>query len=213
MREDVFMGALIASVSHELLNVLATIHQSSGLMDDLMGAGARKSLFGLGMKTEFVHHDKFKSIIATIGQQVDRGMALSEALNTLGHAPEQGPQAQCELWEAASATLCLAERLSRKRRVRFMLRKPQTRVLAGLGQLWAMMAIYEAMETILAAIKETEVEITIEKASAGPLMRFETNSAGLDLAAREMALCGLVVRLETTGNGLALVFPPEESAT
>ncbi len=208
MREDVFMGALISSVSHELLNVLATIHQSSGLMDDLMGAGARKSFLGLGMKTEFMHQDKFQSIIASIGQQVERGMALSEALNTLGHAPEQGPQGQCELWEAARATLCLAERQSRKRRVRFLLRKPQAPVLTGLGRLWAMMGIHEAMETLLAVVKGTDVEVMIDDGSAGPVVRFVTESAGLDVTAGEITLCGLTARLEPTGNGLALVLPP-----
>lgn len=205
------MGQLIASVSHELLNVLATIHQSSGLMDDLMGAGARKSFLGLGMKTEFVHQDKFKSIITNIGQQVDRGMALSEALNTLGHAPEKGVQAQCDLAETVSATLRLSERLARKRRVKFTLRQPQAQVLAGLGQLWAMMAIYEAMETLLATLKETEVEITIEKGSAGPVVRFKSDATGLDPADREIAFGGQIVRLETAGNGLALVLPAAES--
>lgn len=211
MHEAAFMGQLIASVSHELLNVLATIHQSSGLMDDLMGAGARKSFLGLGMKTEFVHQDKFKSIITNIGQQVDRGMALSEALNILGHAPEKSAQAQCDLTESVSATLRLSERLARKRRVKFTLRQPQARVLAGLGQLWAMMAIYDAMETLLATLKETEVEITIEKGSASPLVRFKTDVKGLDLAVTETALGGQTVRLEPVENGLALVLPPAES--
>lgn len=216
MRESDFMGALIASVSHELLNVLATIHQSSGLMDDLMGAGVRKGLLGIGVKTEFVHQDKFKAILGNISQQVQRGMALTEALNALGHAPDKTSQ-ECDLWTAAEVTLCLSERVSRKRKVRFSLGRRQAPVQAGLGSLWAMMAIYEAMQAILNEAKDCQVEVLAELTPEGPIVRFRTVSADpsgsagepkLAPPAREIGICGQTVRIEPAADGLTLVFPP-----
>ncbi len=211
MREAEFMGALIASVSHEMLNVLATIHQSSGLMDDLMGAGVRKGLLGIGVKTEFVHQEKFKAILGNIGQQVQRGMALSEALNVLGHAPEMDAWERCELWVAAGATLRLSERLARKRKVRFSLGRQQAPVQAGLGSIWAMMAIHEAMQALLAGLKDREVEVAAESAPEGPVVRFRTGSSGLsglDVPAKVLTFRERTVRLIPAADGLALVFPP-----
>lgn len=211
MREANFMGALIASVSHDLLNVLATIHQSSGLMDDLMGAGVKKGLLGIGLKTEFVHQEKFKAILGNIGQQVQRGMVLSEALNALGHAPEENARERCDLWAAAEVTLRLSERLARKRKVRFGLGRRQAPVQAGLGSIWAMMAVHEAMKALLAGFKDCEFEVVAELAPEGPVVRFRSGSAGLpglDVPARDLIFCERTVRLAPAADGLTLVFPP-----
>lgn len=215
IHEADFMGALIASVSHDLLNVLATIHQSSGLMDDLMGAGVRKGILGIGMKTEFVHQEKFKAILESIGQQVQRGMVLSEALNALGHAPEPEARERCELWAAAGTTLRLSERLARKRRVRFNLGRQQAPVHAGLGSIWAMMAIHEAMQTLLIGLKDCEIEVLVERPPEGPVVYFKTGAAGLpglDAPARELVFCERTVRLTPVADGLTLVFPPAKGS-
>ena len=68
MRDALFMGRMTASATHELQNILATIRESSGLMDDL-----------LAMSSEgFAHAERFKKGLTVLAEQVERGMILTE---------------------------------------------------------------------------------------------------------------------------------------
>lgn len=78
MRDALFMGRLTASATHEMQNILATIRESGGLMEDLLAMGG----------ADFAHAERFKKGLGILAEQVERGMALSEQLNYCAHAPE-----------------------------------------------------------------------------------------------------------------------------
>ena len=50
MRDALFMGRMTAQATHEMQNILATIRESSGLMEDLLAMGGEN----------FAHAERFK---------------------------------------------------------------------------------------------------------------------------------------------------------
>ena len=74
-REVAFFGRTTAGISHELMNVLATIRESSGLIEDLLALD----------DSDFPCREKLARTLVTIRSQVDRGMEVSGRLNRLSH--------------------------------------------------------------------------------------------------------------------------------
>lgn len=75
-RETAFTGRIVAGVSHEFMNVLATIRESSGLMEDLLALD----------ETPFPSREKVKRSIGIIQAQVRRGMDVGKGLNKFAHS-------------------------------------------------------------------------------------------------------------------------------
>ncbi len=75
-----FMGKITAGATHEMKNVLAIIKESAGLMEDLLNVGQEDS---------FPIREKFLKILSGIGDQVTRGVNLTNALNGFAHNPDQ----------------------------------------------------------------------------------------------------------------------------
>lgn len=74
--EVAFIGRVTAGVSHELMNVLATIRESSGLIEDLMAID----------DTPFPYREKLLKKLTTIRGQVNRGMEIGDRLNRFAHS-------------------------------------------------------------------------------------------------------------------------------
>ena len=102
-----FMGAVIASVSHDLNNVLSTIDQVAGLIEDMMMASER----GIAIdpsRLELVH--------ARLDSQAKRGINTVRRLNTFGHAIDE--ETRCEQPVMVLQTLLvLMERMASRRQV------------------------------------------------------------------------------------------------
>jgi|GEM_PF-802796 len=107
MRDALFMGRMTAQATHEMQNILATIRESAGLMEDLLAMG------GEG----FAHAERFKKGLGVLAAQVERGMTLSEQLNYCAHAPEVCP-AGSEVNDALRALAVLFTRIAARHRVR-----------------------------------------------------------------------------------------------
>jgi len=75
-QESAFIGKITAGVTHEYMNVLATIRETSGLMEDLLS---------LSQADDFPYREKFSKALSTIRSQVDRGTGLTEKLNAFAH--------------------------------------------------------------------------------------------------------------------------------
>jgi C4-dicarboxylate-specific signal transduction histidine kinase len=72
-----FFGAITASVSHELNNVISIIYQSAGLLEDLL-LGAEQ---GRPIKNE-----RLKQIAGNISHQTERGVKVIKRLNSFAHS-------------------------------------------------------------------------------------------------------------------------------
>lgn len=102
MDETAFIGKITASATHEFMNVLATIRESSGLMEDLLV---------LSKEPVFPHKEKFLKIARSIQEQVKRGMEISERLNQFAHSMDE-PKKQIEINEILSQLAFLMQRFA-----------------------------------------------------------------------------------------------------
>ena len=101
-----FIGKIIAAVSHEFMNVLATIRESSGLLEDL---------FTLD-DTDFPYRDKLLKTFATTRRQISRGMEIGEHLNTFAHNMDE-PKAKREINALLLQIAFLMERFARFKQI------------------------------------------------------------------------------------------------
>ena len=96
-----FNGRITASVTHELNNVIGTIMQVVGLIEDLALSDEVKQA-GLS--------DRMLSVVERIERQADRGTALIKRLNTFAHLSDK-ERAECQLGDLLTTMANLSERL------------------------------------------------------------------------------------------------------
>ena len=101
-RETAFIGKITAGVSHEFMNVLATIRESSGLLEDLLALDG----------TSFPKREKFEKSLAIIRKQVHRGMEIGDRLNRFAHSMDD-PEARVEINQLLDQLLYLMQRFAR----------------------------------------------------------------------------------------------------
>jgi len=109
MREQdtAFIGKITAAVTHEFMNVLSTIKETSGLMEDLLALSGENS---------FKHHEKFSRTLIIIREQVRRGMEISEMLNNFAHSMDE-PEAWIEINELLDQLSILVQRFAKLKKV------------------------------------------------------------------------------------------------
>ena len=83
MRDVLFMGNILASVTHEMQNVMAIIKESGALADDILK---------LNGPPRMRHGDKLDNSLVNIQQQVERGRTLMLMLNGFAHAAADYPE-------------------------------------------------------------------------------------------------------------------------
>lgn len=105
MRDILFMGEVLASVTHEMQNVMAIIKESGALTDDILN---------LNGPPKMRHGDKLATALANIQEQVSRGRNLMLMLNGFAHAAAGYPE-ECDLRRFARQIGVLAERMVRLR--------------------------------------------------------------------------------------------------
>ena len=103
MRDVLFIGTVLASVTHEMQNVMAIIKESGALTDDILRLNAPLRLR---------HGDKLDSALKNIQEQVGRGRDLMLMLNGFAHAAADYP-AQSDIRRFARQIGVLAERMVR----------------------------------------------------------------------------------------------------
>ncbi|MFC1884102.1 hypothetical protein ACFL2O_04965 [Thermodesulfobacteriota bacterium] len=81
-KETAFLGKITAGMTHEFMNVLATIGQTSGLMEDLLVLCRDES---------FPYQEKFIKILNTIRTQVRRGTEIGTRLKDFAHSMDEIP--------------------------------------------------------------------------------------------------------------------------
>ena len=105
-KETTFFARITAAVTHEFMNVLSTIKETSGLMDDLLS---------ISMDASFAHHEKFSRSLAVIREQVRRGMEIGGVLNAFAHSTEE--EARIEINELLDQLSILVHRFARLKKI------------------------------------------------------------------------------------------------
>lgn len=110
-QETAFISKITAGVTHEFMNVLSTIKETSGLMEDLLA---------LSEGTSFQHHEKFSRTLVTIQKQVRRGMEISEMLNKFAHSMDE-PEAWIQINELLDQLSILVKRFAKLKKIELTL--------------------------------------------------------------------------------------------
>lgn len=135
-----FFGAVTASVSHELNNVISIVDQSAGLLGDLVaGVSAGRPLPA----------EKLNQIAESMQRQTQRGLGIIRRLNKFAHSADRD-QPVCDLNETVSNFGKICGRWAEMKRVRLdVLPAPQpvtARANPFLLQHW----LYQVVQQFLA---------------------------------------------------------------
>lgn len=103
MRDILFVGDILASVTHEMQNVMAIIKESGALADDILH---------LNGPPRMKHGDKLAVALTNIQEQVGRGRNLMLMLNGFAHAAADYPESS-DLTRFCKQICVLAERMVR----------------------------------------------------------------------------------------------------
>ena len=153
-----FFGAISASLSHELKNVLATINEYSGLLDDLSHA-ARS-----GRKLE---PERLEKICAKIGAQVGRGEKLLGGLNRFSHSVDE-PRAKVDLVALVRDITTLCQRFASLRQVTLETRFPDAGQPVTTDPFACQHAIYLCIDMALAAASQARHLTVLLDTDGGP---------------------------------------------
>ncbi|MHC1700905.1 MAG: hypothetical protein AB9900_07990 [Humidesulfovibrio sp.] len=190
MRDALFMGRLTASATHELQNILATIRESSGLMDDLLGLSSEG----------FAHAARFKKGLGVLAEQVERGMVLTEQLNFCAHAPEKSP-AGADVNEAVRALVGLSRRNAARRKATLVLAPGRSGLRTSLRAVEVMDAVGTALDAALDALPMgTQLMLSVEEQGGLGVVRLD--GPGYEALRATPAWAGLAALAKAQGIGL-----------
>jgi len=152
----VFFGTITASLSHELKNVLATINEFSGLLDDLTrGAAAGRSL----------SPERLQSVCGKIQKQIRRGEVIIQRLNRFSHSVDE-PGRQVDIKVVLGEICDLCHRFADLKQVALERQFPQESVLVPLDSFAFQYAVYLGIDLALQAGAEARV-VTVSFATTG----------------------------------------------
>jgi len=106
-----FFGAITASISHELNNVISIVDQNAGLLEDLL-CGFRNG--------RTIPDEKLARIAETVQRQTQRGLALVRRLNKFAHTVDV-PETEFDLNETIVNLGNICTRFAELRKVRLVL--------------------------------------------------------------------------------------------
>jgi len=109
-----FFGAVTASVSHEINNVLAMINELSGLLEDRLLAAGESGQVDTG---------RLRDVVRRIEGVVHRGKNVVADLNAFAHRVDH-PDADLDLGQNIEQICGLCERFARLRRAELIARPP-----------------------------------------------------------------------------------------
>jgi len=113
-----FFGAMVASISHEMNNVLATINELRGLMNDFLKAHEAGRP---------VDPSRFSRPVERIAAQVTRGQAHTGKLNRFAHSVDQA-RATIEVGQAIEQAVTLCERFATLKNVQLIADGPEEEI-------------------------------------------------------------------------------------
>lgn len=163
--EAKFMGQVTAQSMHEMQNILAIIHESAGLLGDILKVNA---------KVDFKHRPKMESTLEHIFAQVRRGKSLLHATSRLAHSPDDDLVESCDLAVQGAISVQLSERMVRLRGGDIAFTAPTESMPVQAGALSVLMAGYQGLQWAAGGISNaSHIRVVLETAGANGVMRIE----------------------------------------
>lgn len=210
--ERAFIGRIIASATHEFMNIFAATRETSGLMEDLLSI--RRALL-------LPRAYRLKQLLAKIQNQVNRGVEISEKLNEFAHSMDEG-QKGCSLDELVTQACFLSRRFADLKRVQlhphpvaphlFLRTDPFLSQLVLVSCIEYCLGITDAGGAVSLRTLSGDQGVAIRVLTDNSTKRPEDHQAFLDVASDLEAVtgplnAGLSYLDEPDLNGLELVFP------
>ena len=151
------VGKITASFTHEFMNVLATIQQTSGLVEDLIT---------MSLPKDFQHREKFIRSCSIITEQVRRGMEMSDRLNTFSHSMEVS-EARIDLNEILDQSVFLMRRSARLKHVSLAVTPGEPPLAVTTDPFRLQLLIIACLEYLLSSA-DAEETITLQSREKGP---------------------------------------------
>ena len=145
-----YFGAITASVTHELNNVLGTIDQVSGLLEDL-AFGAAQSGDELPGRLE--------TLSGRVNKQTARGIELIKRLNAYAHTTDHA-LVEFDLVEVIGNLNQLMQRLAGLKKAELKLNAPEAAILVTASPFLLSQAVYLSVRRNL-AVAESDDVVTI----------------------------------------------------
>lgn len=147
-----FFGAITASVTHEFNNILGTIDQLSGLLEDLaVSSGGEKA----------VTEDQIKAITGRINVQTERGLTLVKQLNIFAHTCDH-KATEFNVYEALENLQALMKRPCHIQKIDLALTGPGEEILVKANAFFLLQVLFISIKRILPFAKaETVMEMAL----------------------------------------------------
>ncbi len=172
-REIVFMGKIAAGMTHEIKNVFAIIRESAGLMEDL---------WSLPQNASSPLREKSVKTLATIQEQVNRGVDLSNRLNRFSHSMDV-PVTDVDVGAQVEQVVALQERFARLKQVTLRVLPPEGSSALRTNPLRIQMVLCACMEQALEGLdKGGEIQLRAYGEGDRATIQFLVSTAGGEAA-------------------------------
>lgn len=159
-----FVGQVTASVTHELSNVLGTIEQVVGIVEDMTDLDE-----SLAPETR----ERLRSVVERIAKQSDRGAGLIRRLNRFAHLNDVA-FGECNVGELVGNVVALAERAAGLRKVELTSTGLDQSVVLTTSPLQLAQVVYGSiLRALSVADRSAPLEVAMEPRDHGCTLVFE----------------------------------------
>lgn len=170
MSEIEFFGRITAGFTHELKNVLATVRESAGLMEDILG---------MSQGGASPHSARLSRSLAIIQGQVKRGIELLSGFNRFAHSPDQPGNARLDLNETVEQIVLLSQRFARLKGVTLKALRAEEAVPVELPLVLLQMVLFSGLEFCWNRTPTGgEVSLCVAGKESGPVVDFLCRADG-----------------------------------
>jgi C4-dicarboxylate-specific signal transduction histidine kinase len=191
-----FFGAITASLSHEINNVLATINELSGLLNDFLVAAENGGE---------LNADRLKRPTERIAAQVKRGQTYVKRMNQFAHTVDH-ERTEIDVNDSVEAITTLCRRFCTLRRVELELKVPEASPRLEGSPFDAQHVLYRCIDIGLRASQQGDtlhVEVEPHDDSARVTVRSDSapeDAADLSLRHEFLALLAGELGAQLTSN-------------
>lgn len=149
-----FFGKIIASVSHEIKNVMAIINEKTGLLKDLASIAEKGSP---------IDPVRIQAVADEIKLQIKRGDTIVKNMNNFAHSADE-PIQRVDLREMTSLIIMLSERFVSQMGVTLNLISSDKNIIIKTNPFLLEFLIWDCLQFAIKACKDTgTVNIAIEQ--------------------------------------------------
>ncbi len=174
-----FSGTVMASVTHEIQNVLAIIKENAGLMEDILH---------MNQETLTSSGERLQKCIESIKKQTYRGVGLTSGLNQFAHTAEH-TLTQINLYDTVKKLLFLVQRLVNQKGVDILLSDCEQSPSILTDPLLFQNLVFLCIKCLIEeSATKTVIQITISTHPAGIRFECNTQEAETDHSIRQISL-------------------------